>query len=330
MTINRISNHVYNFKTMIQKYEPLNKLSVAVQAVFSTLCAPVKFFGRYIDKEAYHFKSLRENFPLMNPQEAKQYLPLVGLTASSYAKNDFSWSEPLVKIINPMTLNIQLPVGVMRNDRCLFDPSTGLKVYIARNCKHELIFCFGSLGSNNETKGLRSAQMIFSQHWANLGSLFGFNPRIYEQACEVVNAVKNNLNIADDKVVLTGHCLGGKIASYVSLRAKIKAVVFNSLPMGAGLQNVIGNSTLKEAHKYTTHISVERDYASDFYGLERIDKIFNFFRIRTPGNFGARYFINCPFNSLFAKHGYIVGSLLHHTGFNVHKPTEIPFDKIYS
>lgn len=314
-----------------QQLENIKSRTITIaQNVFSTITSPIRFFGRFIDREVYHYKSKRNTIPYMTSEAAKKYLPLVGLTATSYEKNDFSWSEPLVKIINPMTLKIN-PAGMQKNDHCLFDPTTGLKVYIATNSKNELIFCFGSSGSggDKDVQGFKKFQMQTNQRWATFGSFLGFNPRMYEQAVEVVEAIKNDLQYADEKVVLTGHCLAGEVASYVSLRTRIKAVVFNSLPLGAGLQAKISNNSLKEAKKYITHLSAERDFTSDFYGIETVDKFFHFFGIRTPGNFGERYFINCPYSSILQKHGFILGTMMHHTGYNVRmKPSEIPQDEI--
>ena len=54
------------------------------------------------------------------------------------------------------------------------------------------------------------------------------------------------------KLTLTGHSMGGGLASYAALRNEVPAVVFNPMRLGSGARARIGQHRLAEADKYLT------------------------------------------------------------------------------
>jgi hypothetical protein len=63
---------------------------------------------------------------------------------------------------------------------------------------------------------------------ADVGQGLGFQPKQYKEAVQFANKWKAN---AGDNVILTGHSLGGGLASYASIKTGLHATALNSAPL---------------------------------------------------------------------------------------------------
>lgn len=292
--------------------------------------------------KGYQFHS-----PKLSPKEAKPFLKHACI-ASSIAlspkpqhpmRMEDEWLSPLgLRVIAPSTLcspGIEQVPGVLEaNDKIFLDRSTGLKMMYVEN-DEEVFVTFGAAGAakhefpdaNSNPRWKALEKKIWKKIvWSNL---WGSSPAVYQQAEALYLAVKDSPALNGKKITLVGHCFGGSLAAYIGLRNRVQAVAFNTLAFGAGLQKKVGSKKLRDAHKYLTHISVERDFFSDHPKISVIDRLVNLCGIRTPGNFGRHFKVPAHVDYNRSQdghslsrvnqdriHNYFVGSMMTHCGYN--------------
>jgi hypothetical protein len=76
---------------------------------------------------------------------------------------------------------------------------------------------------------------------ADVGQGIGFQPKQYKEAVQFANKWKAN---AGNKVILTGHSLGGGLASYASIKTGLHATALNSAPLAI---NHLGGNPLRSS-----------------------------------------------------------------------------------
>lgn len=325
------------------------RISYTVLDIFITLKDLMIFPLRYIGFRAYRCPPNREN---LSPEDTKKYLRYLGMCAASLRCNlDFITPFQLT-IFNPTDLingwNWAF-LGARTNEQCFYNFRTGLKAILATSAHDEVLISFGAAGSfdnifkeedrisNNFRETLRrilqlkprlEERMMIGQVKAAYGNLPGLRAGLFDEADELVQYLKTTPEFRSKKIILTGQCMGGTIASYVSLRQGIPAICFNSLPLGAGLQTAITDTNLRLNSHHVTHISTVGDIFSDNSNLflRIVNKILGLV-VRMPANFGKRYLVPRLYTNDYDNHGYILASMIRHIGYSdAHNPKDI-FDE---
>lgn len=70
-------------------------------------------------------------------------------------------------------------------------------------------------------------------------AFFGGRPEQYQEALNFVARVTNDCPAEVTSITLTGHSLGGGLASYAALHYKMPATIFNAAGLGDGLMNAV-------------------------------------------------------------------------------------------
>jgi hypothetical protein len=179
-------------------------------------------------------------------------------------------SEMVAWHLNKVVPAEELPGYELIDKSYIFDPNTGLKAMLVES--NETVFIsFGAVKSSfselSESAGLEKKLTD-----AAVTNLLGDTPAIYHSAENLVRLLVKNQQYKDKKVVLVGHCLGASLACYAGLKNHLPVHAFNSLALGAGLQQEIGDENLNRAKDYVTHISVKNDFTSDNALIGHIDR----------------------------------------------------------
>lgn len=211
---------------------------------------------------------------------------------------------------------------VSQTEKCFVDKDTGLKVTVSVNENtKEIVLAFGDANSLEAElkKDSRAAQL---KHYQGIGAnLVGMRPEIYKEADALSNAIIQKMSqdpkYSGYQFTLAGQSLGGSLAQFVGLKNGIKAMCYNAVPLGRGLQELIGNEKLRNADLHVTHVAAETDFVSDMKGIGTLDWIASASGARTPGNFGKRYSIPTAYpgiQSMQATHSFVFGSAMHFLG----------------
>jgi hypothetical protein len=269
-------------------------------------------------KEGYHLV-----LTPLSKQETRSYVRYAATTAA-VVENDDAWTTPFgYTCLSPLALSINpslLPPNIQATNECFFDRSNGLKVTLFHNPNNnEIVICFGAIGSSTHELGStkENSWLICKQYTQMFFSGIGAKMSIFEEARQLSKAIINACPTRNVKLV--GMCMGGALAQYVGLQTETKAICFNSLAIGAGLQQAIGDGKLALADRYITHISCKEDWASGEHKfLTLIDRLFCAIGIRTPGNFGHHYSIpSAPeYKTMYQIHTYLFGSVASHLGYH--------------
>lgn len=328
-----IQNYSSNVKTNIQinfkavftviDQKVRNVATLILSSIQSFFLFPLRYIGskaRVVGSPGYVLD--RSNIQYLDGNQFKPYVKYVAATTTCFGNNE-RWIKPFnFHILNLKNENFIFPKSVGLTEAkevCFFDHFTGLKVMVMTNDKDEVVICYGALGS-----AIKERRFSLIEGWlhainkvvAIVGSFLGFKPVLYEHASNLLTMIKDHPGFQNKKMVVVGHSLAGSFAAYAALKNQLPAVCFNSVPLGAGLQDNIDLKVLKNADKYVTQISCPYDFTSDLVGSQTLDKIFTFLNIRTPGTFGKRFFIPSAYNNGLGIHGLIMGSTMKLLGYN--------------
>lgn len=251
----------------------------------------------------------------MTGDEIKPFIKFSCATAAVHS-NNLEWIDPLGFKVKEIKTNL----GIEKRDTLFFDHQTGLKFSIFEN-ENQILIPFGALGSSNSVlmDKAQNLDLYRKMFLTAIGNLLGGKTALHLKADEVISKLLKSGELGNKEVFFVGQSLGGSIASFVALRNDQKAICFNSLPLGAGLQQEIGDEKLRHADHYVTHISAKNDYISDSPKiLGVIDAIVSFIGLKTPGNFGLKNHIPAAYSKRQEIHDYFLGSMLVHAGFNIH------------
>jgi hypothetical protein len=251
----------------------------------------------------------------LSPDEARDNIHYA-CAAAALQRNKHNWLEPFgYRLISTPDFGI----GLENQNSILFDPDTGLKMGIYEK-DNELLIAFGAFGSHKTQFNLddpdqkeKSNALHTSLITKSLFSFLGFHPALFKKANKFVEALKKSELFKNKKITLTGQSLGGTIASYVALKQQIQGVALNAGPLGAGLQEKIGDENLQKADSFLTHIVAKGDCLANsslFFGI--VDVALSALGIRTPGNFGKKMHVPTIYEELIDIHYHILGALFSH------------------
>ncbi|HEV8053115.1 MAG TPA: hypothetical protein VGP47_11525 [Parachlamydiaceae bacterium] len=156
--------------------------------------------------------------------------------------------------------------------------------------ENELVFCFPGIGNEEviQNEGLKAFQIakgedpvlddsdllvltrILSIGVEHLGGL----SFAATQAIELGKMVKEATKESGLTPVMVGHSHGGATAQCAAVANGLKAVVFNSRPMGAGTRRYIGQSTVAENASKITAFSGKDDWLSGNKALNVLSVLF--------------------------------------------------------
>lgn len=295
--------------------------SYTTSRVFQAVVKPFLWlkdlFGRYLGSKlecGYRFGAEQK----LTPKEAAQYLPFISASAYGFSGKADCFVLPIGWTpILPSELNFK-DQNLLPNDHGYFDKKSGLKISFVEKEDQALIVIPGLIVSRgDEHSGTnRDCWNGFLRDPAKGLNILGVVPTAYLQAEEAITAFLALDRLQGKKITLVGQCYGGSIVSYVALKKGLKAVCFNSLQLGAGVQAKIGKEALRKADSLITHFLIENDWLTSSKIANVFDRILTFLNIRTPGNFGKRVIIPSAYSSSAEAHGYVLGSLMAYLGKN--------------
>ena len=157
----------------------------------------------------------------------------------------------------------------------LLDPHTGFAASITLRNDTEVVLNFGGVGSQGHP-----VKQLFRCFMNVIGMA---PPKNFAQASKLTQIVQAHLKELNAQLPpgktpfslkLTGHSMGGGMATYAALRNKVPAVVFDPLRLGLGARAKVGRPALKAAPSLVTEVVVQSDWVSDskyFRGLRLLD-----------------------------------------------------------
>lgn len=288
--------------------------------IFKKICG-----GHFSDivGKGYHKRFERQ----LTKQEAKENLVYSSMVQASFKMNQDYLTPFGFKFINLNTLSNPLE-GLITFEHSFVDVSTGLRITIAENQQGELLINFGAKHSIDHVSELDEATKkiaLKNQNRSIVANTLGLCPEIYTKAVAAVKHIQSLPEFRAKNISLSGTCLGGSVAQYVALILNKKAICFNSFPLGAGLQTMLGAEKLQQSDAFITNISVKNDFINDNGVLNVGNHLLSFIGIKTPGNFGRQYVVSSSYKSGAEAHTGFMSALMEHLGFDKKtKPYDLP------
>jgi surface antigen len=182
---------------------------------------------------------------LVDANLAKEVLDYALLSNAVY---DFGTPKyvpvPNWKVINPATLSLNEQQTVFS------DPVNGFRAQVYVNGRKLAIVFEGT------------TQIV---DWStDIAAWLGAPPGQYQDALDFVGGIVAATGAKYD-VVLTGHSLGGGLATYAALYYGKKAVVFNPAGLGGGLRSKIPKDNFAQQTSLVSSIDVDGDPVSAFH-----------------------------------------------------------------
>lgn len=269
----------------------------------------------------YHSRYQKE----LSSDEAKHFLPYISAAVFAFS-SDPTWVEPFgYKVVSLDSLELgSTKYQILGN--AIVDLESGFKMSMVEK-EGELVIGFGGMGSlkNTLSEDPKKLQKIsYQQHFSAVKNILGFKEDIYLSAELLINRILSQPQFEGKKVRFVGQCFGGSIAQYLALKLSHKAYCFNTLQLGAGLQELVPLENLKKADDFVTHVACKGDFINESILPEIVDFIWGSFGCKTPGNFGKRFSISTPYTIASEIHNYALGSFMNLLGFDKRtKPDEI-------
>lgn len=184
----------------------------------------------------------------LTSEEVKPFVKYVAAAQVMHA-NKLEWITPFGYEpipTNELIMNLILPNDLKPHNNYFFDPNTGLKIALFRK-ENQVIIAFGTLGCPFSEMDHVKANLLHSKMKKMvLRQLLGRNSEIYEEAKAFVSQIKELSGFKGKEIMVVGSCFGGSLATYTALHEGLHAHVFNTLPLGVGLQYSIGRKNLPE------------------------------------------------------------------------------------
>ena len=202
----------------------------------------------------------------------------------------------------------------------LLDPRTGFAASISvveprqAGAPREVVVAFGGMTSQGHT--VKQALRCFM-------NMIGMAPpKVFAQASKLTQMVQAHLEALNERLPpgeppytlkLSGHSMGGGMATYAALRNGVKAEVFDPLRLGLGARAKVGREALKNAPNLVTEVVVQRDPVSDLWAakilhiLDLPSLALTGRRADVLGAIGQRYLV--PLNPEYHPHGQYIQTL---------------------
>ena len=187
-----------------------------------------------------HGAAYRESIPITTDMARLALDPALMCLAIYRNCEVYGWQGPALKI----------------RDRNLVDDTTGLDAGLyerSEGGQHQVVLCFRGSVSAMDWK-------------ADFDQALGDVPEQYHQALELAQVAMLYARDADanyqGRFLLTGHSLGGGLASFSALFWQRPAVCFATAPLGAGAQQqlrLLGEEKLRAAPQLVTHFFIKGD-----------------------------------------------------------------------
>ena len=253
----------------------------------------------------------RHPFPVADysPDELISFAVL----ATCVHKWSAKWETAVAKVGMKLVPGLEGLEGLRCTERCTYHPDTGLKVLCFESLDASTrVLTFGAVNAIHEIIGKEQSPNLWNSVVYNL---VGGIPLVYEQAAQFVQHYRKQ-HQNTKRLVLVGHSLGGSLASYAGMMTNVHVVAFNSLPLGAGIQQQLGARRLEDAGRWVTHVCVENDFFAENALANKVDEVLSHMDIRTPGNWGRRVLIPAAkaYSSRREIHNYFLSSLLEFYG----------------
>lgn len=261
----------------------------------------------------------RQSTPTMlSVEEAQKHLPFLAAAGFAHSSNADTWVKPLgYTPIVPKDLNIQ-DAHVETREACFFDPQSGLKIVLAQK-EDTVLIAFGTIGAYiSETPDQAKYHKKMSRHM-NIQAIknwAGIDIAIADQAAAFFEKLTATPALKDKKIIFVGHCFGGMLAQFLSLKYRKKSYCYNCLHLGPGLQWKLGDKALENAEDYVTQVFAKGDFLHDVRGRTLVDRGLSLLGLRTRGHFGKRYFVPSHCTKTQDIHSYIIGSVMQHMGLH--------------
>lgn len=145
----------------------------------------------------------------------------------------------------------------------LLDRRTGMIASISFHNGHEVQINFSGMGGQG-SNFLRGARAVFDR-------LGWWTPKSYSQASKLTKMVASHLAEINKRMPedgkltlsLSGHSMGGAMATYAALRNGVPATVINPLRLGIGTRAKVGAKNIKNAPNLVTEVVVQGDWVAD-------------------------------------------------------------------
>jgi len=184
-------------------------------------------------------------------EEAKEILPMAELSDNSYVVNGELPPDHDYERLKPPQ-QIESLMDKISNPDNLLDDESGFKAALYRNKKDgSIVLAFAG------TDDWEDIVANFSQGMGNV-------PQQYHQAQMLTETVK--MHYGDSKLTITGHSLGGGLATYAGLQTETSTTVFNAVGLSTGAREEIGDKLITNAHLINNY-NVIGEGLSDPLGL---------------------------------------------------------------
>lgn len=188
-------------------------------------------------------------------------------------------------------------------------PKTGSVFYLVFDKeKNEIVVCFMGLGAHEcvDVEEATQREVALEAVKAAGTDWFGGIPPSARQAIEIGKMLKEATKDTSIIPILVGHSHGGGLAQTGAVANGIKAVVFNSRPMGAGTRRYIGQFTVAKNSKNITTFSGKGDWLSGNKAINMLAIAFErLIGIPVPRSVGTGYYLpDMPEHSASYNHIY--------------------------
>lgn len=165
--------------------------------------------------------------------------------------------------------------------------------------RNEIVICFMGLGNHRSfdiSDGKTKQKLRVESYKAAGADWFGGIPPSARQAIEIGKMLKDLTEGTQIKPVMVGHSHGGGLAQAGAVANGIKAIVFNSRPMGAGTRRYIGQSKIATNSQNIVTFSGRGDWLSGIVIVNYLAVIFERLTgIPVPRSVGTGYHLpNLP------------------------------------
>lgn len=171
--------------------------------------------------------------------------------------------------------------------------------------RREIIVCFMGLNTYHHLtiEDSEKKQLDKASKYAAVSEVLGYTPSSIPQAIQIGKVLKEFSGDATHLTsIMVGHSHGGGLAQTASVANGLKAIIFNSRPIGSAAKNLIGQELINQHSNKITAFSVKGDWLTDKQSTLSISSIFE--NVLGVSNIGQGYFLpNLDKETQWTNHG---------------------------